>query len=107
MREVAGPHVSERANRERIAARHASSIPGIGRQMPEERHRGGTQVGELVDVARPRSGIGACVRDRDVLIEARERAVEPRANQNARKMNSRSVSLMCPTTSRMLHLPGA
>src|SRR6266542_3385079 len=77
MRDVAGGDVGERAHGERVAARHATAHPCVGWQIAEERERGRPYGAELLDVAAQRAFIGRRAANRDVLVETRQRGLEP------------------------------
>ena len=54
-----------------------TSPPGVNRHRPEERRRTGPDGGELVEEAGPLAFVGARGGHGHVLVEARERGVEP------------------------------
>ena len=69
--------VRERADRERIVAGHAAPGPRLIWQLLEERAGGFANGAELLDEALPLDVVSARRVDGHVLVEARERRVEP------------------------------
>ena len=77
VRDVAGNDVGQGADTHGVAAGDAGAAPGFLGQVAEERQGGGADGAEIRDVAGPGKLIGGCVRDGDILIETRQRRVEP------------------------------
>ena len=103
MREVATNQECQRADGERMIARDPVPCPCVVGQAAKEGDGRGADGAKFVDVASQCSNLGTGVRGGHVLIKARQRCFNPRANQNARNANSRSASLTWLTTFRMLH----
>ena len=74
---VAGSEVGQGPHGKRVPAGDPASHPGFGRQITEEGQSRQADFAELLDVTSPRDLFGHGAGHRDVLVETRERAVEP------------------------------
>src|SRR5258705_6883233 len=74
---VTGRDEGERADGERMPARDAPPAPRLGPQAAEERQGGVADGAKLLHVTVPRPRVRARGGHRDVLVEARQRCVEP------------------------------
>lgn len=84
MGDVAGDDVGDCTDGDRVIAGDTATRPRLVRQVLEKRNRAQPDGSELFDQLGPERLI--CIRrlDRDILFKARQRVLNPRANQNAR-----------------------
>src|SRR5437879_4388699 len=74
---VARDEIRERANAEGIPACDAATHPCDAWKVTKKLDRGVSHRSEFVDMRMPRSVVGCGRRNRDILIEARQRTVKP------------------------------
>src|SRR5262245_61689866 len=76
MDHVAGHDVGEGPHTERIPARGSAPLPRLPRQVAEESETRGPDGAELLQVTRPGHRVGSRASRRDVLLVARQRALQ-------------------------------
>ena len=76
VRKVSGDDVGERPHSDWIIAGDAAPRPRLGGKSVEKRDGRGPDRLKLLNKLRPRSVVRMSVRDRDVLLETRQRVVE-------------------------------
>lgn len=74
--DVAGKYVSQCPHGEGIPAGHSAPHPGLGRQISEKGQTSQADRAELFDMTGPRKLVGLCSGSTNVLIVARQWAVE-------------------------------